>query len=106
MHVEIRGESDPAVVDVARALESYLEQHPRAKIAVYRQNSVSIRARLIDPDFKGLSRTTRHDAIWKYFEPLDEMVQDQIILLLLLTPDEVAKSFANFDFENPILSRL
>jgi hypothetical protein len=92
-----------AILDI---LKSYKMLHPEAQIESYRQNSGSIRIRIIDPEFLKLDKALRHDQIWELLEQLPEDIQSQITVLLLLTPEEAKTSFANMDFENPIPSRL
>jgi hypothetical protein len=82
------------------------DQHPRAQIEAYRQNSVSIRVRIIDPDFAGISRAERHEIVWRFLETLSDDVQSQMSLLILLTPEELPTSIANLEFDNPIPSSL
>ncbi len=106
MPISVRGPRDDAIDQVVRALGTYAEQHPGARIETYRQNSVSIRVRIIDPDFAGISRADRHELIWSFLEALPEDVQSQVSLLLPLTPDETATSFASFEFDHPIPSGL
>ena len=97
---------DAEVSAILEALETYRASHPSAKIDSYRQNSASIRIRIIDADFQKLDRAVRHDLIWEILEQLPEDIQSQVTVLLLLTPAETKKSIANLDFENPIPSRL
>ncbi|MFO7901661.1 MAG: hypothetical protein ACQESR_30210 [Planctomycetota bacterium] len=97
---------DECLQAVADALARYEQQHPNAEIEVYRQNSASIRARIVDPDFAGVSKADRHDAIWAFVEDLPEDQQAEISVLLLLTPGELKTSFANLEFDDPIPSRL
>jgi stress-induced morphogen len=97
---------DSDVMEVLQGLEAYRVIHPSAKIDSYRQNSASIRIRIIDPDFATMNRAARHDYVWGFIEGLSEDIQSQITILLLLTPQETKKSIANMDFENPIPSRL
>jgi len=78
----------------------YKTAHPGARIDSDRENSVSLRIRIIDSDFRGKSRARRHDEIWKILERLPEDVQSQIDLVLPLTPGELKTSLANLDFEN------
>jgi stress-induced morphogen len=98
--------ASPQVQRVLDVLRTYKDDHPLAEIDAYRQNSASIRIRVIDPDFQGMDRVARHDTIWKILELLPEDIVSQITVLLPLTPDEREASFANMDFENPIPSRL
>jgi stress-induced morphogen len=91
---------------ILQALDQYAASHPRAEIEIYRQNSVSIRVRVVDPEFKGKSRAQREDELWAIFDKLPDEVVAEISLVLLLTPDEAKKSFANHEFDNPIPSKL
>ncbi len=106
MSVSLRGKNDNSIGQVLQALGKYGAQHPDAQIEAYRQNSVSIRVRIVDPDFAGIGRAERHEIIWRLLEGLPEEVQSQISLLLPLTPEETKLSFANFEFDNPIPSSL
>jgi len=106
MPIAIRGTSDSSIEQVARALSRYELLHREAQIEVYRQNSESIRVRIIDPDFAETSRADRHEIVWRFFEDLPERVQSQVSLLIALTPEETDSSLANFEFDNPIPSGL
>ena len=97
---------DTDVKSVYDVLEAYKVLHGSARVTCYRQNSASIRIRIIDPDFQDSDRVKRDDTLWEILGRLPEDVQSQITMLLLLTPDEAQTSFANMDFENPIPSRL
>jgi stress-induced morphogen len=101
-----RGKSDQVLQSILDALREYEATHLAADVEVYRQNSASVRVRIIDPDFAGLDRAERHKLVWRMLERLPEDVLSDVTILLLLTPDEVGDSFANFDFEHPIPSRL
>jgi stress-induced morphogen len=106
MSVNIRGQADEILEQFSQRLAVYEGEHPHADIVLYRQNSASIRIRIVDPDFKGKDRVARNDLVWTYFEGLDERVLFHLTILLLLTPEEAAESFANRDFEHPIRSYL
>jgi stress-induced morphogen len=101
-----RGSSDEIVERIMAVLGRYLVDHPRAEIDLYRQNSVSVRVRIIDSSFHGISRPQRSDNVWKYLEGLSEDDQSEISSLILLTPEETEQSFANFEFNNPVPSGL
>jgi hypothetical protein len=103
---EVRGQSDATLDAIKAAIEPYEQAHADAEVVIYRQNSVSIRIRIIDPDFNGIDKGDRHDGIWALFDGLPEDVQSQITLLLLLTPDEKNLSFANVEFDHPVPSVL
>lgn len=97
---------DKVLKQVIEALREYASQHANAQIDVYRYSDVSIRVRVVDRDFSGRSRAEREDDLWAIIEKLPEEVVSEISLLLLLTPDEAKKSFANMEFDNPVPSRL
>jgi stress-induced morphogen len=93
-----------AILDILKS--TYRTAHPQSRVDSYRQNSASIRIRIIDPDFQALDRVDRDEQIWEILGKLPEDIQSQITILLLLTPEETKTSFVNMDFENPIPSRL
>ena len=101
-----RPRSDASVRSVMTVLRPYQQSHARAKIDVYRHSKFSLRIRVIDPDFSGLSLAERDDPLWKLLGELPDDVKYDISTLLLLTPEECASSLANFDFENPLPSKL
>jgi len=107
MAIEVlHGKTDTTLEQVGVALERYQSEHPAARISMYRQNSASVRVRIVDPVFVGMSRPDRSDYVWKYLETLPDDVQSDISTVLLLTADEIDRSFGNFEFENPIPSTL
>lgn len=107
MPVKVRTKRpDKVLKQVIEALREYASQHPNAQIDVYRYSDVSIRVRVVDRDFSSRSRAEREDDLWAIIEKLPEEVVSEISLLLLLTPDEAKKSFANMEFDNPVPSRL
>jgi len=101
-----RGKSDEVIDKIVEALRAYETDHPRARIDLYRQNNVSVRVRIIDPDFAGQGKPQRSQHAWKYLGKLTDEVQSDISTVLLLTPDETKMSFANFEFDDPIPSKL
>lgn len=102
----LRGNSDEVVDKIVAALQQYKCDHPKSEIGVYRQNSVSVRVRIIDPEFEGLSKPQRSKMVWEYLGTLTEEVQSDISTVVLLTAEEKKMSFANFEFENPVPSKL
>ena len=97
---------DAQIQQVLGVLDQYRCDHSKALIDARRQNSVSIRIRIIDPDFKGLDRVDREPPVWNILKTLPEEIFTNITMLLLLTPDETAGSLANKEFDDPIPSRL
>ena len=101
-----RGGPDPILDEIIETLRPYEADHPGSEIALYRQNSVSVRIRIIDPAFAGQNKIQRNQLIWRYLEKLEEDIQSDISTLILITPDETKMSFANFEFEDPVPSSL
>jgi hypothetical protein len=101
-----RGNGDAVIEQIMDVLRQYEVDHPKAEIDLYRQNPVSVRARIVDPDFKGRGKPERSRLAWRYLEKLPDEVQSDISMVLLLTPDEKKLSFANFEFEDPVPSEL
>ena len=101
-----RGQSDEVIDRMIEALRTYEVDHSGSDIDIYRQNSVSVRIRIIDPDFAGLSKVERSKRVWKYLDSLSDDVQSDLSTLILLTPEETKLSFANFEFEDPVPSGL
>jgi stress-induced morphogen len=97
---------DTQVQQVLDILTAYERAHSQAQIEGRRHNPVSIRLRIIDPDFQGTDRIEREPAIWKLLHRLPEEVLVNITMLLLLTPEESETSLASQEFDHPIPSRL
>jgi len=97
--------SDPHTRRIEKLLaKRYGELHPRAKIKVYRYNPVSIRIRIIDPDFEGKTISERDKEVWSILRSLPESVRLDISVLLLITPREQARSMMSHEFEDPLPS--
>jgi stress-induced morphogen len=94
--------NDVDVQQIQDVLAEYQRNHKEAQIDVRRRHEVSIRIRVIDPDFCGLDRVDREPEIWKLLDKLPDEVYANITMVLLLTLDEAPNSFANMEFENPI----
>lgn len=102
MSVTIRGAVDPVVEKIAGAIRLYTDAHPSAAADIYRYSNVSVRVRVVDPDFRRKSRSERHRIVWPLLYALDEDALADLTILLLLTPEEQTSSIANIDFENPV----
>jgi hypothetical protein len=98
--------TDDHLGHINQALAKYRSEHPDAQVDAYRQNSVSLRARIVDPDFHGIDRADRHEIVWRHIATLPEEVQSEVTMLLLLTPEETKTSFANLEFDHPLPSML
>jgi hypothetical protein len=97
---------DDSVRHILHVLGEYEAIHPMAEIEVYRQNSASIRIRIIDPDFQRFDRVDRDAQVWGILTKLPADIQSEISLLVLLTPEEKQTSFSSIEFDDPIPSRL
>ncbi|MCI0334965.1 MAG: hypothetical protein L0228_17295 [Planctomycetes bacterium] len=103
---KIRGKADRVLKRIADELTEYESEHPGSTAELYRQNPAAVRIRIVDPAFAGLDRIERDDLVWRYLNKLPANARADITVVLLLTPEELATSFANQDFEHPIPSRL
>ena len=102
-----QGNTDDQVQALKDALEAYEAQYPGADAALYRQNSASIRMRVIDRRFEGMTRSRRHAHVWDFLAArVPEDTLADVSLVLTVAPAELRDSFANFEFERPIPSRL
>jgi len=76
----------------------------------YRYNSASIRVRIVDERFKGLSHAKRDDLVEPLIRQLPRATQRDIMNLMLFAPDDFEESvsarLANLEFEEPAPSSL
>ena len=70
-------------------------------VTVRRTNSLMLRVRIIDQRFQGLRKVARHELVEPLLDQLPAELQEEIYFVLLLTPEEVATSTMNEEFENP-----
>ena len=91
---------------VYEALTRYTADHPGATADVYRHGRFLIRYRVVDARFENRPYDERLKAVWSYLETMPEEVVDELYTQTLLAPDEMAKSIANMDFDNPVPARL
>lgn len=93
----------------SRQVENQLRKDFQS-VDAYRYNTASLRVRIIDPRFKGLSREERDDLVESILSQLDENTQADIMNLVLLYPDEIKDSFRaymnNEEFDHPSKSML
>jgi stress-induced morphogen len=103
----VRGNADAQVQVLKAALDAYETEYPGAEAALYRHNPGSIRVRVIDRRFEGMTKSRRHAHVWDFLTarvPEDTMAE--VSQLLTLPETELKNSFANFEFEDPIPSKL
>lgn len=103
----IRGATDAVVQAIKEALDVYEAEHPGAEATLYRQNSASIRLRVIDRRFEAMTKSRRHADVWEFLaHRVPEDVVSDVSLVLTVAPAELGTSFANFEFDHPVPSRL
>lgn len=102
----VRGNADEAVEALKDALDAYEVEHPDAEASLYRQNSASIRIRVIDRRFEGMTKSRRHDDIWDFLASrVPEETLSDVSLVLGIAPAELRASLINLEFEDPTPSR-
>jgi stress-induced morphogen len=102
-----RGLRDELLERVKSVLDLYEQAHPNSAASLYRQNSASVRIRIVDDRFRGLSAGDRHDRVWDFISNrLSEDDIQEISVLLLLAPEEQSSSFLNAEFNDPVPSSL
>jgi hypothetical protein len=96
--------------DESRFVEQHLLDAGFEVVDAYRYNPSSIRVRVIDPQFEGLSFNRRIDRIEAHLDRLPEAVQSEIIMLLAVAPSELTGNprksrldSRNSEFEEPSL---
>jgi hypothetical protein len=66
------------------------------RVDSYRYNSASIRVRVIDSHFAGVSRDEREKKVEQQIEKLPEATQRDIVTILCFAPDELKQTPKNF----------
>ena len=99
--------------DETRGVERILREAGFERVDAYRYNSASIRVRVVDPRFEGLSTEKRDEMVEPHIEKLPEETQADIMFLLTVAPSELegdARAFKhipmNAEFEDPSPSSL
>lgn len=97
--------SDPIVAEIREMLGRYRMVHPEAIADAYRYNNASVRIKIQDPRFAGMSKGDRHDDVWdNYVSRLSDETQSDVSMLLLVAPGEL--SFLGEEFADPSPTRL
>jgi hypothetical protein len=97
--------ADVVVRSIADVLDEHRREHSHARVDIYRYNRVSVRIRIVDPDFEGIDLGDREDQVWTLLEKLPDEVKADITFVLLLTPSELKLSPANVEFNHGLASR-
>jgi stress-induced morphogen len=95
-----------------RMVEDFLGQHFK-QVDSYRYNSASIRVRVIDPRFEGMSREKRDAMVEQYLDQLPPETQRDIVTLFTFAPLELERTpttfreyMLNTEFDDPSPSTL
>lgn len=103
----VRGITDAQVQALKDALDAYETEHPGAEASLYRHNPGSIRLRVIDRRFEGMTKSRRHADLWDFLAArVNQDTLADVSQVLTLAPAELKMSFANSEFEDPISSKL
>jgi stress-induced morphogen len=93
-----------------REIEEVLRRAGFERADAYRYNSASIRVRVIDPRFEGMSIPDREDMVFPVIDRLKKRTREDILLLLIMAPSELRGRnrhlLVNLEFENPLPSLL
>jgi stress-induced morphogen len=100
--------------DETRHVEDLLRQAGFQQVDAYRYNSASIRLRIVDPQFEGLSREERDTIVEPHIaQLLPEDTQADITTLFTFAPSEIQDASKNLkefllntEFEDPSPSML
>jgi len=79
-------------------------------VQAYRQNSASIRVRVIDKQFEGKTREEREALAMPHIMALPKRTREDITMIILLAPSELKTKgvhvLTNHEFEHPLMSNL
>lgn len=90
---------------IERMLDKHFPQSSRDLPRAYRYNPASLRIRLVDPQFANKNRVQRERIVLPLIKTLPENTRLDIMFLLLLAPDEVEDSLANFEYAQALRKR-
>lgn len=103
----VRGNTDAEVEVLKNALDAYEREHLGAEASLYRHNPASIRIRVIDRRFEGMTKSRRHADVWDFLaSKVPEDTLADISLVLTVAPTELKNSLGNLEFDDPIPSRI
>jgi hypothetical protein len=86
---------------IERIIDERYPNCPKEVPRAYRYNSASLRIRVVDERFKGLNRSQREKIVMPLIRTLPEETQQDVMVLLILAPDELNDSLMNREYEHP-----
>jgi hypothetical protein len=90
----------------SRRIETLLREAGFERVDAYRFNSASIRVRVIDSRFEGMSVPECEDMVFPVIDRLPKRIREDILLLLTMAPSELGGRnrhlLINLEFENPL----
>lgn len=92
------------VTEETQLIENLLRDAGYSGVQAYRLGPFSVRLRIRDPRFQGLSRVARMKEITPWLRRLPEEIQEDLIFVLPIVPgEESLPQFQrmNVEFENP-----
>ena len=99
----LTGERDEYVDCIQAALDDLERHRPGAEASLYRADVGIIKARVVDQRFAGTDRFGRYDEVLPFLrERLDDDTMQELYVLVLVAPGEMARSIANIDFEDNV----
>ncbi len=99
----VQGTVNDAVRALKSALDDYEGRHPGSEASLYRRNPASIRIRVVNPRFEGMSKSRRHSDLWEFVASrVPEDTLSDLSLVLTVAPAELRLSLANVEFEHPV----
>ena len=100
--------SNRRVTAETQAVEALLAEHFDG-VEAYRFNPASIRVRILDERFRGLTKSARLSMVEPWLAKLPEDIETDIVFILLIAAGEEELpdfSLMNRDFEQPRRTRL
>lgn len=91
---------DPQIEQVLDQLSEYKRAHANAQVEACRSTYDFIHIRIIDPDFRGVDELDREAEIWPLLNQLPREVYRELMMLVLVTPEEAAYSGSSLEFDD------
>jgi len=97
-----RSTIDEGLEQIIKALEPFALQHPRAEIDLYRHGKYRVRLRIVDLVFSRMTKSDRYLLIKPCLDSIDEEVLSDMIVIVMITPQERSESFSSMESDDPV----